>query len=208
MNEATQKLLSEIDWATQRDVDVAKKLGVTRENARILRQNHGHPCINKRKSSKRVAIEEFLKTATIPATAGEMYRALPVVITKLSAFKLFRKLGLKLDYTAHREGHSSSLNQVDWRLPNAVLDAIWAEGKVGWEDGTSNWAANSRSRVSAGPAKWHIGGAQGFTLTKSGLKPFLAACATQVKRAKSLGVLKSTALINPLTKKISENVLT
>ena len=143
MTKAIQKDLSSINWREQRDVDVAKILGVSRERARQLRNDVGVSCINERKSSKRVAIEKYLASnPTIPSTAKELYKELPVKVGMQSAYAIFKKLNLKLTYAKQTE-ENPVLKSVDWKLPNILIDAIWAGGKC-------NWAANNRSRLGVG----------------------------------------------------------
>lgn len=196
MNKST-KDFSAVNWRELRDVDVAFKYGISRERARQLRNKIGRPCINKRKSGNQIVIENYAAGVKLPATAAEFYSMLPLEIGKHTAYTLFRKIGLPLNYD--REVHP--VPPVDWRLPNTVIDAIWSSGK-------ENWAANTRSRLGKPESTWHIGGGQGFTLTPGGLKQLLACALGQAATAAKLGVKFNAPAVDEVLRKIKEKTLT
>lgn len=193
------KNLTAINWVELRDVDVAKELGVSRERARQLRNEFGSSCKNQRKSSNQIEIEKFInKTPTHPASAVELYKILPVKISEQSAYSIFKRLRLKLDYK--RKPKSGDFSLVDWRLPNSIIDAIWSHGRL-------NWAANTRARVYGKNAKWHIGGGQGFSMNKANFESMMEVVEAQAKSAAASQFLTDIDELKLVCDKIKNKVL-
>jgi hypothetical protein len=199
MSKAT-KDFSAVNWRELRDVDVAFEYGISRERARQLRNKIGRPCVNKRKSSNQITIENYVAVRKLPATAAELYSQLPIKIGKHTAYAMFRKIGLDLDFRPPR-GATPRIFPVDWRLPNTVIDSIWSRGRY-------NWAANTRSRLGKPESAWHIGGGRGFTLTTGGLKQLLACALEQAATAAKVGVKFNAPAVDEVLSNIKKKVLT
>lgn len=132
---------SKVDWG-RRDADIARTLGVTRECVRLVRKSKGVG-----PSAAQRTIREF---EHFVATQRERLHGLLVedVIRHSGTdlpYHVVRRVLRDQDVRPH-EPHSP-LREINWKLPNRDLAAIW---------GTSaRYVANLRARLDVGPSKWN-----------------------------------------------------
>ncbi len=134
------------DWS-QRDAEIARTLGVSRERVRQIRQKQGIPPATtpiRRFQAFVAANPERLTTMTVQEAvlaAGE-----PLCLS--AGRRILRAAGI-------RAFRKSSQRRLDWRLPNRDLANIW---------GLSNhYVATLRLRLGIGPARWDLRGGANIT---------------------------------------------
>jgi hypothetical protein len=131
---------AQVDWA-KRDAEIARELGVTRECVRLVRKARGMG-----PSAAQSATREM--EGFILANCGKLHGLLVEDVIHHSGTELpyhvVRRLLRENKIRPHEA--QSPLRDVDWRLPNRDLAALW---------GTSpRYIANLRARLVAGPAAW------------------------------------------------------
>jgi hypothetical protein len=132
---------SKVDWA-RRDADIARSLGVTRECVRLVRKSKGVG-----PSAAQRAIRNF---EHFVATQRDRLHGLLVedVIRHSGTdlpYHVVRRVLRDGDVQPH-EPHSP-LREINWKLPNRDLAAIWAT--------SARYIANLRARLEVGPSKWN-----------------------------------------------------
>jgi hypothetical protein len=128
------------DWA-QRDADIARALGVSRERVRQVRAARGIG-----PSTHRATVQRFMRWAKghrvklhgIPV--AEALRSFGDELSPQVARRVLRLAGVR----PHDPG--SRWREVDWRLPNRDLARLW--------NTSAKYVANIRARLKAGPAQW------------------------------------------------------
>jgi hypothetical protein len=157
---------SKVDWS-QRDAQIARELGVTRECVRLVRRARGmgpsaaqaatreleHFIALKRDKLHGLLVEEVIQHCRTD---------LPYHVVR----RLLREHGVRPHET------QSPLRDIDWRLPNRDLAQVW---------GTSpRYIANLRARVGVGRASWS---ARNGELHRNG--KYAAALAAERQKVKS-----------------------
>lgn len=132
---------SKVDWS-QRDAEIARKLGVTRECVRLVRRAKGVG-----PSAAQVAIREL--EGFVAIHRNELHGLLVEDVIRHSGtdlpYHVVRRVLREQDVRPHEP--QSPLRDIDWRLPNRDLAAIW--------DSSARYVANLRARLGVGPAKWN-----------------------------------------------------
>jgi hypothetical protein len=160
---------SVVDWTkadwTQRDADIARTLGVSRERVRQIRQKNGIPRASTsiRRFEKFVAEHaEKLAKMTVQQAVEESGESLCLSAGR----RVLRLAGIT---AARRTEH----RKLDWRLPNRDLAAIWGL--------SGHYVATLRLRLNVGPAKWDIRG--GATIDDPAYRKLLKSERVNVRRA-------------------------
>lgn len=129
-----------VDWS-QRDADIARKLGVSRERVRQVRAARGVG-----PSAHRADVQRFARWSR---SRREKLHGVPVAdalrlfgggLSHQVARRVLRAAGVR----PHDPG--SRWRDVDWRLPNRDLARIWTT--------SPKYVANIRARLKVGPALW------------------------------------------------------
>ena len=129
-----------VDWE-KRDAEIARELGVTRECVRLVRKARGMGPSAAQAATKE--LEGFIIT-----NCNRLHGLLVEEVIHHSGtglpYHVVRRLLRENDIRPHEA--QSPLREIDWRLPNRDLAAVW---------GTSaRYIANLRARLAAGPAQW------------------------------------------------------
>jgi hypothetical protein len=129
-----------VDWS-RRDADIARLLGVTRECVRLVRKSKGVG-----PSSAQNAIRELEQF--VASHRDRLHGLLVEDVSNHSGtdlpYHVVRRV-LRDNEVRPHEPHSP-LRDINWRLPNRDLAAIW---------GTSaRYVANLRARLRVGPSRW------------------------------------------------------
>ena len=132
---------SKVNWQ-QRDADIARALGVTRECVRLVRRSKGVG-----PSAAQSAIREIEHFVSM--NRERLHGLLVEDVIRHSGtdlpYHVVRRVLRETGVRAH-EPHSP-LRDVNWKLPNRDLALIW---------GTSaRYIANLRARLSMGPSQWN-----------------------------------------------------
>ena len=132
---------SKVNWL-ERDADIARTLGVTRECVRLVRRSKGVG-----PSAAQSAIREIEHFVSI--NRERLHGLLVEDVIRHSGtdlpYHVVRRVLRESDVQAH-EPHSP-LRDVNWKLPNRDLAVIW---------GTSaRYIANLRARLGVGPSQWN-----------------------------------------------------
>lgn len=132
---------AKVDWRS-RDAEIARSLGVTRECVRLVRRSKGVG-----PSAAQTAIRDFEQFVSMHR--DKLHGLLVGDVLHHSGsdlpYHVVRRV-LRDNNVRPHEPHSP-LRDVNWKLPNRDLAAIW---------GTSaRYIANLRARVGAGPARWN-----------------------------------------------------
>ncbi len=129
-----------VDWC-QRDAEIARALGISRERVRQVRANRG-----KGPSAHRAQVHQFSRWIV---ANKERLNGLPVYeVLKMFGCTLSQQVARRL-LRAHGivpHDPASRWRGVDWRLPNRDLARIWST--------SSKYIANIRARLRVGPAEW------------------------------------------------------
>lgn len=130
-----------VDWS-RRDAEIARALGVTRECVRLVRRARGVG-----PSAAQAAVRQFhhfvdthrdrLHGLLVEEVIHHSGTDLPYHVVR----RVLREQGVR----PHRP--QTTLRDIDWRLPNRDLAAIWRI--------SSRYTANLRARLKPGPARWN-----------------------------------------------------
>lgn len=132
---------SKVDWQ-QRDAEIARTLGVTRECVRLVRRSKGVG-----PSAAQSAIREIEHFVAV--NRARLHGLLVEDVIRHSGtdlpYHVVRRVLRDNGVRAH-EPHSP-LRDINWKLPNRDLALVW---------GTSaRYIANLRARLGVGPSQWN-----------------------------------------------------
>lgn len=132
---------NKVDW-TQRDAQIGRELGVTRECVRLVRRAKGQG-----PSAAQLAIRAL--EGFVTAHCDRLHGLLVEDVIHHSGtdlpYHVVRRVLREHGIRPHEP--QSPLRDIDWRLPNRDLAAIWGS--------SARYVANLRARLGAGPAKWN-----------------------------------------------------
>jgi hypothetical protein len=131
---------AKVDW-NRRDADIARLLGVTRECVRLVRKSRGVG-----PSAAQTAIRDLEQF--VSAHREKLHGLLVEDVTHHSGtdlpYHVVRRV-LRDNKVKPHEPHSP-FRDINWRLPNRDLAAIWGT--------SSRYVANLRARLRVGPSRW------------------------------------------------------
>ena len=131
---------SKVDW-NQRDADISRELGVTRECVRLVRKARG---IGPSASHRAVQdLESFVSLNRERLHGSPVEHVIEQSGTELP-YHVVRRVLREYQVQPHRA--HSTLRQIDWRLSNRDLAQIWRSSQ--------RYIANLRARLGVGPARW------------------------------------------------------
>ena len=129
-----------VDWA-ERDADIARELGVSRERVRQVRADR-----QAGPSSHRKLVRKFV--GWCKARRGDLHgQTVAAVVAKFGG-GLSQQVARRIMRTAGVEPHDPGerWREAEWRLPNRDLADIWGA--------SPKYVANIRARLQVGHAKW------------------------------------------------------
>jgi hypothetical protein len=153
----SEAAIAAADWVNNRDVDLSKVWGVTRERVRQLRIERSKPtCTVKNQNTSAIAAVRWLKDHAAELEgkhANEIAKLMPYAGKKTLTVgrKLIKRAGIQCDWTDVRTGIFR--RYANFNLPNAVLSKIWGIGDVS--------VAVRRREDFRVKAKWNLAGQQG-----------------------------------------------
>lgn len=158
-----------VDWS-QRDAEIARGLGVSRERVRQVRRKRGigAPATPVRRFAAFIAANPQ-RVASL--TVQEAVLATGETLGLQAARRVLRNAGIK----PVRKKHGPAF---DWRIPNRDLAAIWGV--------PSHFVAVTRRRLGVGPAKWNLRG--GATIRSRAYKKLLEQEKLNARRAANADV--------------------
>jgi hypothetical protein len=132
---------NKVDWS-ERDADIARDLGVTRECVRLARRMRGMGPSAPQAATRELghfilANAEKLHGLPVDEVLSQSGSDLPYYVCR----RLLREHGIR----PHEP--QSPLNNMDWRLPNRDLAKIWGID--------ARYIANLRARGDVGPSMWN-----------------------------------------------------
>lgn len=132
---------NKVDWR-KRDAEIARELGVTRECVRLVRRSRGIG-----PSAAQTAVREI--EGFVANHRDRLHGLLVEDVIHHSGtdlpYHVVRRVLREHDVRPHEP--QSPLREIDWRLPNRDLAAVWGT--------TARYIANLRARLGAGPARWN-----------------------------------------------------
>jgi len=129
-----------VDW-TERDADIARELGVSRERVRQVRADR-----QAGPSSHRLTVRKFV--GWCKARRKELHgQTVAAVVAKFGG-GLSQQVARRIMRAARVEPHDPGerWREAEWRLPNRDLAEIW--------DASPKYVANIRARLQVGHAQW------------------------------------------------------
>lgn len=175
--------IAEADWLYETDVFLARRWHCSRERVRQIRQARGFPvCKIKNTSLNGVEFYRWAdqnKAALEPLGYAAILEQSPPGMSRSWKIRTLQDLG-------YRRTHPNQVHPVDqmnWALPNLILELIWRT--------PYNYVAQMRSRQVRPKHKFGI---SGFSWIHNH-PDFLAAIQAEIEKAKSLGVEPDEAAI-------------
>jgi hypothetical protein len=149
----------------KRDAQIARELGVTRECVRLVRKARGMG-----PSAPQSATRELARF--IAMHCGKLHGLLVEDVIHHSGTGLPYHVVRRLlrDHKIKPHAAQSPLRDVNWRLPNRDLAALWST--------SPRYIANLRARLGVGPAQWN---ARETSLKKN--RTYAAALASEKQKA-------------------------
>ena len=132
---------AKVDWQ-RRDAEIARELGVTRECVRLVRRSRG---IGPSAAQAATRNLEYFVAANRDRLHGLLVEDVIHHTATDLPYHVVRRVLREHDVRAH-ESHSP-LRDIDWRLPNRDLAALWMT--------SARYIANLRARLEVGPAQWN-----------------------------------------------------
>lgn len=125
----------DVDWKNVRDIELARKWGISRERVRQIRQQRGYPyCQKKLLSPRNLKVVEWLKSREKELSGlplMDIFRRCPIVIGKPGFIRLMEHhTNIKPGDTvfgcpmSHPRRALASY-PINWKLPSSVLCKIW-----------------------------------------------------------------------------------
>jgi hypothetical protein len=174
--------LDAIDWEFERDIDIARKIGVSRERVRQIRAVQRRPECKVRCFSdpSRVALLKWVlqhKDALQGKTMHEAYALLPDChIKRQLVYEVLKRSGIQFETKLVKKFKDRNLEIINWKLPDTVITLIYGlNGHV---------AANARCQYNFGRPAWRV---SGFSSAHKDPE-LLAAIEEEKKKAKAAGV--------------------
>ncbi len=183
----TPEMIAAADWVYERDVDLGRKWGVSRERVRQLRQAlHKPQCRAKNTSAKILELFRWIDENRAGIEGKHVADVLPLMpeASRPVRIRCLRKAGVKLHYLfGHSQCHPH-WKLINWALPNIVIEMIWTSCSG------INGIANARVRWSFGPPKWAV---QRYDVITDDL---IATARTEILRAVDYGVIPNEDAFN------------
>jgi hypothetical protein len=188
----TEEMLQSTDWANERDIDLARKWGVTRERVRQIRVAKKAPSpsqfpmgdVRVRSTMKWLAEN---KEALNGKYIGDIVKQMPPDIRGRSRrMELVKAAGIEAVYNGDKKEWSGV--EVNWDIPNAWLSTIY--------DRKSFFFGVLRYNRMARKAKWRM---SGFGMGNVRDKSFREAIRAEIEKAKAAGLkVNEQAVLNKI----------
>lgn len=190
---AVPEMLATTDWQWERDADIARRFGVSRERVRQIRLEHRLPeCLIRgaQNDAETLLAQKWIcanRNSLDGRIATEVADECPGNLKIERKYDLLRKWGVKLQYYKHPLPAEAGL-PINWELPNQLIELIWNRPKA--------WASLNRYRWNKVSPKYETR----FVGLESALKnpDCVKAIEVEIEKAKAAGIQGQSVTVKAL----------